>query len=130
MLYPKTRAVLFMRVNRRFINHRQLVERSIERQRELGLAVARKLQATMVREYIDLSGAALLGNRPELQAMLLSLKHYPVQFVIAEDWSAFGTNPDVTSSVLTAITDAGAELVIGDGALNRPGGTDDFELAA
>jgi DNA invertase Pin-like site-specific DNA recombinase len=119
-----------MRVNRRFINHRLLTARSIERQRELGLAVACKLQATIVREYIDLSGAVIPGNRPELQAMLLSLKHYPVQFVITEDWSAFGTNPDVTSSVLTAITDAGAELVIGDGALSRPDGTDDYEPAA
>ena len=49
---------------------------------------------------------------------------------IHEDWSAFGTNPDVTSSVLTAVTDAGVELVIGDGALSRTDGTDDHELAA
>lgn len=130
MLYPKTRALLFMRVNRRFVSHQLLATRAIERQRELGQAVARRLQATIVREYIDLSGATLLGNRPELQAMLISLKHYPVQFVVAEDWSAFGTNPDVSAAVLTAITDAGAELVIGDGALSRPDGADDLEPAA
>ena len=130
MLYPRTRAVLFMRVNRRFINHQLLATRSVERQRELGRAVARKLQATIVREYIDMSGAVLLANRPELQAMLMSLKHYPAQYVITEDWSAFGTSPDATTAVLAAITDAGAELVIGDGALNRPDGTDDLELAA
>jgi DNA invertase Pin-like site-specific DNA recombinase len=130
MLYPKTRAVLFMRVNRRFVHNQLLATRSVERQRELGQAVARKLQATIVREYIDMSGAVLLANRPELQAMLMSLKHYPAQFVIAEDWSAFGTSPDVTTAVLTAITHAGAELVIGDGALNRPDGTDDAESAA
>ncbi len=130
MIYPKMRAVLFMRVNRRFISHQLLAARAIERQRELGRAVVHKLQATIVREYIDVSGAVRLDNRPELQAMLLSLKHYPVQYVIAEDWPVFGSDPNLTTAVLTAITDAGAELVIGDGALGRRDGTDDLELAA
>lgn len=121
MLYPKVRATLFIRVNRRFVNHALLAARSISRQRELGEEVAHKLRATIVREYVDVSGASHLNHRPELQAMLASLTKYPVQYVIAEDWSTFGADPNLTTAVLTAVTDTGAELVIGDGALHETG---------
>jgi DNA invertase Pin-like site-specific DNA recombinase len=120
MVYPKTRAVLFIRVNRRYANNHVLAGRAIEQQRLLDEQVAKKLQATIVRVYIDQSGAALLGNRPELEAMLRSLRSHPVSYVIAESWDVLSSSSKLSTIILTRITDAGAELVVGDGLLSRP----------
>ncbi len=125
MIYPRFRAVLFIRVNRRFVSHRLLAAKSIERQRELGEYVARQLQASVVREYVDLSGAVRLGRRPELQALLMSLKHYPVQYVIVEDWSTLSNDPDDSAAILSEITETGAELVVGDGKFGEDGPVED-----
>jgi len=108
-----------VRINRRFVSQQMLADKSIQRQRALGEQVARRLDATIVREYVDLSGAVLLGNRPELQAMLRSLTNFPVQYVIVEEWGVLSGKPDDAAAILSAITDAGAELVVGDGALGR-----------
>lgn len=119
MVYPKTRAVLFIRVNRRFVNFSQHAQQAIERQRELGHQVAHRLTATIVREYVDQSGAVLYRNRPALQAMLSSLTSFPVRYVIASDWATLSGNPDQAADLLAAITEAGAELVVGDTTLER-----------
>jgi DNA invertase Pin-like site-specific DNA recombinase len=130
MIYLRTRAVLFIRVNRRYVNNYLLAERAIERQRALGEQVARKLQATIVRVYVDQSGAALPGNRPELQIMLRSLKSHPVSYVVVEDWTVFSSSPKLSTVILMSITDAGAELVVGDGLLSQPGDDDEYEHVA
>jgi DNA invertase Pin-like site-specific DNA recombinase len=115
------RAVLFIRVNRRAVGDEDAADAQVERQRQHGMDVARRLGAVVVREYVDHGGGLDLEHRPPVEAMLddFAAKR-DADYVIADDWARLTRRADDMAVIHRVVEEAGARLVV-DGNRADPG---------
>ena len=108
------RAVLFIRVNRRAVGDENAADAQVERQRQHGMDVARRLGAVVVREYVDHGGTVALEHRPPVEAMLDDLTgRRDVDYVIADDWARLTRRVDDMVVIHRVAEEVGAQLMIG-----------------
>ncbi|MFL6072787.1 MAG: recombinase family protein [Mycobacteriales bacterium] len=105
-------AVLFVRVNHHGVGDSDAAERLIHEQRISGHELAERVNATVVREYIERGGAVELGQRGTLLTMLGDLiLHKDIDYVIAQDISRISRKIEDVFTVRHIIGDNGAWLV-------------------
>ena len=109
----RPRAVIYLRVSTRDQATRggEAEGFSIPAQREACLRKAQALGADVTAEYVDAGESARSANRPQLQAMLQSVRTDPVDYVIVHKVDRLARNRVDDVEINVALTTAGAQLV-------------------
>ncbi|GAB3428698.1 recombinase family protein [Flindersiella endophytica] len=117
-------AVLFIRANRATADSKQHFDTQVEEQRQRGHEHAKRLDAAVVREYLDRGPARELGRRNVLLAMLgdLALRR-DAQLVITQDMSRLSRNTIDLRTIRDSVAEAGARITFSSNKIPRQGET-------
>jgi DNA invertase Pin-like site-specific DNA recombinase len=102
-------AVIFLRACRPNVNGGLDL---IDVQRAQCMALAERLNATVIREYVEYGGTAMLDKRPELKLMLDELRALrDIDYIIAVDVDRLARRLDDWAAIDLELTTSGAKLV-------------------
>lgn len=106
------RAVVYIRVNEPAVGDAEVVAQRIERQRVRCEMLANEHGLTIVREYIDRTGALPVYQRSELQRLFNELRSVGARFVITGDLERVSRNARELIAIEKHLIQAGAELLV------------------
>jgi DNA invertase Pin-like site-specific DNA recombinase len=105
-------AVAYIRVNEQAIGDSEAIAHRIQRQRVRCAMLADEHGLTVVRPYIERTGALPIHQRPELQRLLRELPALRVSYVVAGDLERVSRSARELVAIEQRLIGAGAELLV------------------